>query len=90
MTGVVVALGGKTSDVGPTMLQDGTANIVAACKANGVKRISVVTTIGEQPQVEPLLSAPAGTAQGSEARAHRPHDQVPGTQWIRRRGRSGC
>lgn len=28
------------------MLQDGTANIVAACKANGVKRISVVTTIG--------------------------------------------
>lgn len=46
VTGVVVALGGKTSDVGPTMLQDGTANIVAACKANGVKRISVVTTIG--------------------------------------------
>ena len=46
VTGVVVALGGETSDVGPTMLQDGTANIVAACKANGVKRISVVTTIG--------------------------------------------
>jgi putative NADH-flavin reductase len=46
VTGVVVALGGKTSDVGKTMLQDGTANIVAACKANGVKRISVVTTIG--------------------------------------------
>jgi len=44
--GVVVALGGKTKDVGPTMLQDGTANIIAACKANGVKRISVVTTIG--------------------------------------------
>lgn len=46
VTGVVVALGGKTKDVGPTMLQDGTANIIAACKANGVKRISVVTTIG--------------------------------------------
>ena len=46
VTGVVVALGGKTSDVGATMLQDGTANIIAACKANGVKRISVVTTIG--------------------------------------------
>ena len=46
VTGVVVALGGKTSDVGPTMLEDGTANIVQACLANGVKRISVVTTIG--------------------------------------------
>jgi len=46
VTGVVVALGGKTKDVGPTMLQDGTANIIAACKANGVKRISVVTSIG--------------------------------------------
>jgi len=46
VTGVVVALGGKTKDVGSTMLQDGTANIIAACKANGVKRISVVTSIG--------------------------------------------
>jgi len=46
VTGVVVALGGKTKDVGPTMLQDGTANIIKACKANGVKRIAVVTTIG--------------------------------------------
>jgi len=46
VTGVVVALGGKTKDVGPTMLEDGTGNIIAACKANGVKRISVVTTIG--------------------------------------------
>ena len=34
------------ADVGPTMLQDGTANIIAAMKANGCKRISVVTTIG--------------------------------------------
>jgi putative NADH-flavin reductase len=46
VTGVVVALGGKTKDVGPTMLQDGTANIIRAMKANDVKRISVVTTIG--------------------------------------------
>lgn len=46
ITGVVVALGGKTSDVGTTMLRDGTANIIEACKANGVKRISVVTSIG--------------------------------------------
>jgi putative NADH-flavin reductase len=46
VTGVVVALGGKTKDVGATMLQDGTANIIRAMKANGVSRISVVTTIG--------------------------------------------
>ena len=46
VSGVVVALGGKTKDVGPTMLEDGTRNIIEACKANGVKRISVVTTIG--------------------------------------------
>lgn len=52
VTGVVVALGGKTKDVGPTMLQDGTANIIAACVANGVKRISVVTTIGAGDSME--------------------------------------
>jgi len=52
VTGVVVALGGKTKDVGATMLQDGTANIIAACKANGVKRISVVTTIGAGDSME--------------------------------------
>jgi len=52
VTGVVVALGGKTKDVGPTMLEDGTANIIAACKANGVKRISVVTTIGAGDSME--------------------------------------
>ena len=46
ITGVLVALGGKTKDVGPTMLQEGTANIVAACQANGIKRIAVVSTIG--------------------------------------------
>ena len=44
--GVVVALGGKTSDVGDTMLRDGTANVISAMKANGVKRLAVVTSIG--------------------------------------------
>lgn len=44
--GVVVALGGKTSDVGDTMLRDGTANVIAAMKTNGVKRLAVVTSIG--------------------------------------------
>jgi len=46
ITSVVVALGGKTKDVGETMLTDGTANIIKAMKANGVKRIAVVTSIG--------------------------------------------
>ncbi|KAG5176303.1 flavine reductase [Tribonema minus] len=46
VTGVVVALGGKTKDVGKTMLTDGTSNIIKAMKANGVKRIAAVTSIG--------------------------------------------
>jgi nucleoside-diphosphate-sugar epimerase len=44
--GSVVALGGKTKDVGPTMLTDGTSCIINAMKAKGVKRVSVVTSIG--------------------------------------------
>ena len=44
--GVIIALGGKTSDVGETMLTDGTKNVIAAMKENGVKRLAVVTSIG--------------------------------------------
>lgn len=44
--GVIVALGGKTSDVGETMLTDGTSNVIAAMKEKGVKRLAVVTSIG--------------------------------------------
>jgi hypothetical protein len=44
--GVIVALGGKTSDVGETMLRDGTKNIISAMKSKGVKRLAVVTSIG--------------------------------------------
>lgn len=44
--GVIVALGGKTSDVGDTMLTVGTTNIMSAMKDRGVKRIAVVTSIG--------------------------------------------
>jgi len=44
--GVIVALGGKTSDVGDTMLTVGTQNVINAMKENGVKRLSVVTSIG--------------------------------------------
>lgn len=43
---MVIALGGKTKDVGPTMLQDGTAAIVRQMEARGVRRIAVVTSIG--------------------------------------------
>lgn len=46
ISGVVVALGGKTKDVGPTMLTDGTTNIVNAMNKYNVKRVSVVTSIG--------------------------------------------
>ena len=44
--GVIIALGGKTSDVGETMLTDGTKNVIAAMKSKGVKRLAVVTSIG--------------------------------------------
>ena len=44
--GVIVGLGGKTSDVGDTMLRIGTANVIAAMKENDCKRLAVVTSIG--------------------------------------------
>mmetsp|Transcript_2028 Transcript_2028/g.6136 ORF Transcript_2028/g.6136 Transcript_2028/m.6136 type:complete len:277 (+) Transcript_2028:832-1662(+) len=44
--GVIISLGGKTKDVGPTMLTDGTAAVIAAMKKYDVKRIAVVTSIG--------------------------------------------
>mmetsp|Transcript_22511 Transcript_22511/g.31398 ORF Transcript_22511/g.31398 Transcript_22511/m.31398 type:complete len:277 (-) Transcript_22511:1351-2181(-) len=44
--GVVIALGGKTSDVGDDMLTVGTQNVIDAMKEKGTKRISVVTSIG--------------------------------------------
>lgn len=47
LAGVVVALGGKTKDVGPSMLTDGTANVISAMKRlSQAKRIAVVTSIG--------------------------------------------
>jgi hypothetical protein len=44
--GVIVALGGRTSKVGPTMLTDGTRNVINSMKQFGVKRVAVVTSIG--------------------------------------------
>lgn len=46
VTGVVVALGGKTAEVGETMLTDGTLNIIKSMKRVGSKRVAVVTSIG--------------------------------------------
>ena len=46
ITGAIVALGGKTADVGKTMCTDGTACVIDACKRFDVKRIAVVTSIG--------------------------------------------
>lgn len=45
-TGVVIALGGKTKDVGKTMLTEGSLNVINAMKDAGVKRVAVVTSIG--------------------------------------------
>jgi len=44
--GVVIALGGKPSDVGATMLTDGTRNIIYSMKQKGIKRVAIVTSIG--------------------------------------------
>lgn len=44
--GVIISLGGKTSDVGDTMLRDGTGLVINAMKEAGVKRLAVVTSIG--------------------------------------------
>mmetsp|Transcript_20175 Transcript_20175/g.40152 ORF Transcript_20175/g.40152 Transcript_20175/m.40152 type:complete len:284 (+) Transcript_20175:153-1004(+) len=46
LDGCIVALGGKTADVGPTMLTDGTNVIIDAMKEAGTKRIVAVTSIG--------------------------------------------
>jgi putative NADH-flavin reductase len=46
VTGVVVSLGGKTKDVGKTMLTDGTLNVINAMKKSKVDRVAVVTSIG--------------------------------------------
>lgn len=46
LIGTIVALGGKTKDVGKTMLTDGTKNIILEMKKTNAKRISVVTSIG--------------------------------------------
>ena len=47
ISGVIVALGGRTKDVGPTMLTVGTTNIVRSMKAKSkAKRIATVTVIG--------------------------------------------
>lgn len=43
---VIVALGGRTSSVGASMLTDGTRNIVNSMKKFGVKKVSLVTSIG--------------------------------------------
>lgn len=47
ISGVIVTLGGKTKDVGPTMLSDGTRNIINAMKTKSkAKRIAALTVIG--------------------------------------------
>mmetsp|Transcript_3829 Transcript_3829/g.5759 ORF Transcript_3829/g.5759 Transcript_3829/m.5759 type:complete len:279 (+) Transcript_3829:80-916(+) len=44
--GVIIGLGGKTKDVGNTMLADGTKVVMDEMKKSGLKRLAVVTSIG--------------------------------------------
>lgn len=44
--GVVVALGGRTSEVGETMLTDGTRNVIKSMRDSSVSRVAIVTSIG--------------------------------------------
>jgi hypothetical protein len=46
VAGVIIALGGRTKDVGLTMLSDGTTNIINSMIKRDIKRVSVVTSIG--------------------------------------------
>jgi len=46
ISGVVITLGGRTKSVGKDMLSEGTSNIVDEMKKNGIKRVSLVTSIG--------------------------------------------
>lgn len=47
ITGVCICLGGKTKDVGKTMLTDGTTCVINAMKGkSSSKRISILTSIG--------------------------------------------
>lgn len=58
ISGVVIALGGKTKDVGPTMLTDGTSCVIEGMKKKCTsKRIAVVTSIGagDSEQQAPLI-----------------------------------
>lgn len=58
ISGVVIALGGKTKDVGPTMLTDGTTCVINGMKKKcSSKRISIVTSIGagDSEQQAPLM-----------------------------------
>ena len=42
--GVIISLGGKTKDVGPTMLTDGTATVIAAiCVESNFRRTTPST-----------------------------------------------
>ena len=42
--GVIISLGGKTKDVGPTMLTDGTATVIAAiCVKSNFRRTTPST-----------------------------------------------
>lgn len=54
---VIIALGGRTKDVGKSLLCDGTRCIIKAMKDHNVKRVAVVTSIGTGDSIQqaPLM-----------------------------------
>lgn len=44
--GVIIALGGRTKDVGMGMLTNGTTNIIHSMTQRGIQRVAVLTSIG--------------------------------------------
>ena len=81
LTGVIVALGGKTKDVGPTMLTEGTTNIVNSMKKlSKAKRIAVVTSIGagDSEKQAPIFFKGKKKMRQEEDEASREHDVSSG------------
>ena len=46
ISSIIIVLGGRTKDVGYTMLTDGTTNIIRSMIKRNIKRVVIVTSIG--------------------------------------------
>merc|ERR1719352_861166 len=64
--GVIISLGGKAKDVGPTMLTDGTATVIAAMKKYDVKRVAVMSSIFTDKNNQEALFTDGGVGRDLE------------------------